>query len=265
MGKYTDEKKIENLVQMEISDSTRPSSQQVNLWIKEVEQEIDSKKLGWDDNANPGDGYSASNVYLSVPKIRIGLRPLTRFKMLCKGIDPEQLKKGVVIPIQENQYYPIIPGKSVTLYRRTSSLTDTPEWKELTRGYYAGWDESADSDFMVLTIKGRAGQEHGVAFFIYSSVPLKTGPAALKASYSYGWNLPQEILNRYATLKVGMRVLEAAVESGEPARLGSFVGGDFQTFVNTQISETLRRWKEEIIEIEKKFFPKPARAKILWI
>jgi len=118
---------------------------------------------------------------------------------------------------------------------------------------------------MVLTTRGRAGQEHGVAFLIYSSKTPKAGHASLRASFSYGWNLPGKILSRYCTLKVGIRVLEAAVEAGEPTRIATFTGGDFQTFVNTELSNTISRWKEEIKEIEKKYFPREARAKILWI
>jgi len=264
--KYTSEEKVEKLTQMTIDATTDPNSTEVLEWIEEVEKEVDVKKLGWGDGRSEGQGYAASNVYLSVPRIRVGLRPLSKFKLLVKGLDPEILTKGAVVPLQELRYWPIIPGQTVTLERRTSSeLDDVPEWESLTRGYYSGWIEAGDTDYMVLTTRGRAGQEHGVAFLIYSDKTPRGGHASLRASFSYGWNLPGKILSRYCTLKVGIRVLEAAVEAGEPTRIATFTGGDFQTFVNTELSNTISRWEEEIKEIEKKYFPREARAKMLWI
>jgi len=264
--KYTNEEKIEHLTQMDIDNTTDPSSVEVLKWIEGIEAEIDAKKLGWANDRKEGEGYLAKDIYLTVPRIKPTLRPLDRFKLLSKGLDPRILARGMLIPLQELEYWPIIPEQSITLKRRTTTdLTEKPEWEDLTRGYYPGWVESKDSDYMVITTRGRAGQTHGIAFLIYSDKEIKTGPAALKASYSYGWNLPSAILSKYCTLKVGIRVLEAAVEAGEPTRIATFTGGDFQTFVNTELTATINRWKESIAALEKKYFPREARANILWI
>lgn len=264
--KYTSEVLVEQLTQMNITTSSDPNSDEVLDWIEEVEKEIDAKKLGWGDGRTAGQGYLASNVYLDVPSHIPKIRPIREWELITKNIDPYFLAKGFLITIEQTHLYPIIPDQSVTLARnKASELDDAPEWETLARGYYSGWTEAADTDYLIITSKGRAGQEHGTAFFIYSDKKPNAGLAQLKATFSYGWNLPKHILQRYATLRVGIKVLEAAVEAGEPTRIASFTGGDFQTFVNTQLDATLTRWRDEAKRIERKYFPIEARAKLLWL
>jgi len=248
---------------MKFSTATKPDSDQILDWIHEVESEVDSKLLGWKDGGVEGDGYDATNAYIDVPPSFTRVTPVQRFELISMGVDPYFTATGVFIPVKK--LYPVIPG-AITLYRRKSSeLEASPTWEALVQGFFEGWVESPDTDFLLVTTKGRAGQLHGIGFFIYSSKIPYAGRATIKATYKYGWNIPGKILAKYCTLKVGIQAAEAVVESGEPVRISSFTGGDFQEFVNTQLTVQIEQWEKKVKEIEKNYFPRKVGAAVLYI
>ena len=200
--------------------------------IERVEKEIDARKLGWKDGGSYGDGYDAI-LYIDVPENAEDESGLMRIYLYD---------------------YPILSVSS--LQRRTSDeLTDTPVWEELKQGYYEGWEEESDTDYMLITTTGKCGQRYGIGFLFYSSKKPKVGIARLKAVFTYSYNIPPSILEEYATLKVAIQVLKAAAAAGEPTRLSTYTGGDFQTFVNKEIQEQIDEWEKRIKEIEERYFP----------
>jgi len=261
--KYTSISDIERIVQFEITVSSAPNRVQTLAWIEEVERSIDSKKLGWGDGRAEGEGYLATNEYLDVVTTRRLLTPLEEFELVTLNIQPDLLKRGFLVPLRGTEKKPIISVSS--LERRTTDLTEMPNWEPLVEGFYEGWTEAADTDYLIIRRNGRSGQSHGVAFFFYSKKAPYSGKARLRATYSYGWNLPGKILQRYASLSVAIKVLKAAITAGEPTRLAAFVGGDFQTFTNTQLEVQINSWKEELKEIERKYFPRKVGAGLLWL
>ena len=58
--KYTSESLVEAVTQIDITDSTNPSSSQVLTWIEEVEKEVEERRLG---------SHTATNVYIDVPSL----------------------------------------------------------------------------------------------------------------------------------------------------------------------------------------------------
>jgi len=219
-------------VQFEISAETSPSSDEVLAMIERVEKEIDARKLGWKDGGSYGDGYDAT-LYIDVPE------------------NAEDESGFMRVYLND---YPILSVSS--LQRRISDeLTDTPVWEELKQGYYEGWEEGSDTDYMLITTTGKCGQRYGIGFLFYSSKKPEAGIARLKVTFTYSYNIPPSILEEYATLKVAIQVLKAAAAAGEPTRLSTYTGGDFQTFVNKEIQEQISEWEKRIREIEERFFP----------
>jgi len=245
--KYTSIELVEALTQMSLTESTDPTRTEVFNWIEEVEKEIDARKLGWKDGGSEGDGYDAVNVYIDVPE---------RSAKEEVAISQKERTEGVRI-VYPQRYVPIISVTS--LYRRKSLLTETPEWEELKQGYYEGWTETSDTDWMPIIEEGKCGQKHIIGFLFYGKKP-DYGPARLKGTWKYGYNIPGKILQEYATLKVAVRVLEAAVAAGEPTRVGTYTGGDFQSFVNVELRNQINEWKERIKEIERLYFPDDQKA-----
>lgn len=238
--KYTSELDIERLVQFEISSTTSPSSQQVLEIIESVERYIDAKKLGWEDGVSPGDGYTMTDLYIDIPVSK------------DEEKDSFETLKGSYATKVYLTGYPII--KMISLHKRVSDIKETPIWEPLVQGYYPGWTPGS-SDYMLLTATGKDGQRYGIGLLFYSDKQPLEGRARLKASFTYSYNVPTRILKEYATLKAGIEVLRAAVLSGEPTRIASWTGGDFQTFVNTQVREQIAEWEARIRKIEEDHFP----------
>ena len=246
--KYTSETLIERELQFDITSATSPDSDELLTIIQEVEEEIDAKKLGWKDGGDYGDGYEISGLYIDVPDSVEELTPLER----------EKGKKVERVYLED---YPIL--SMIYLKRRTNSdMEETPEWEDLTEGYYEGWAEG-QSDYRVIKIRGPDGQKYGIGWEFYNPDKMpKAGPCRLKAAFTYSYNVPKYILQEYATLKCAIRVAELVVMSGEPVRIAGWTGGDFQEFVNTELTNIINRWKERVKEIEEKHFPRKIKPAI---
>lgn len=245
--KYTSEALVERETQMTITDTSDPSSSEVLDIIEEVENEIDKQKLGWDDGASEGEGYTVSDLYIDNPEKPAweDLPTTQQQRQEWEALEPVYLPPG----------YPVIEGKVTSLARRTSdSLEDLPVWETLTEGYYSGWTEAADTSFKTIFQYGPDGQKWGIGFFFYDNAP-DYGKARIKVSFSYSYQIPGKVLQEYATLKVAIRVIELALTAGEPTRVATFTKGDFESFINVAISGMIDEWKKRVSEIEEKHFP----------
>lgn len=261
--KYVTIEDVEQLVQFQLWDDTKPTRAQVLDWIEKLEDEIDALRLGWKDSGSAGDGYLATDIYLDVISPYRSVTPLRAFELLAEaGIDINRARTGCLVPIPTN-YRPII---SVTkLEVRSGALTELPSWTELTEGWDEGWSEAAGTDFLIVKEKGRCDQEHGIAFWFYGSSMPTPGNARLKVTIKHGWNLPESILTRYCTLKITKRVLNTATRAGEPTAIAGWSGGDFGSFINNQLKADLEAYDLEVKEIEVKYFPRKLKTAVLWI
>lgn len=257
--KYTSEEDIESLTQMAIDTNTHPTTTEVLNWIEDLENELDDRLLGWDDGGAEGDGYIRTDVYLDVIGRTPYITPIERFKWLAKGHDPYWHVRGAYIPLEE----PIVDITSLAI--RTTDLQDLPSWTDLTQGYYEGWSEASGADYMIVRKSAKSGFDVGIGIHIFGKNIPQVGKARLKATYTAGWNVNAKVLGRYATLMVGSLVLEAAVASGEPTRIASWTGGDFQDFVNTQLTVQVRAWRTEADNLDRKYFPKKTAVGVLRI
>jgi len=246
--KYCQETDVERELQVDITDSTSPSSAQVLAWIEEIEGQIDAKLLGWDDGGSYGDGYARTDKYLDVVARFPEITPLKRFMYWTKNIDPLLHMGGVEVPLPE----PVITISSLKV--RSTGVSETPEWITLTQGYYDGWAEGK-SDYLLIKEKTKAGQWIGRALYFYGDKFPSPGRGRIKISYKAGWNIPKDILTRYATLQVAIKVAQALVESGEPTRLATYTGGDFQEYVNNDLTRQIAQFQFELRTIERKYLP----------
>lgn len=225
---YTSETKIEAELQFTINGTTKPTTDQVDVWITEEEAIIDEKGLGT---------LTASNALIDVPEEREAELPpvgsLRWFEHIAHDWREKYLRAGrVVIP----ELKPIIAVTSLS--RRTSGLGATEAWEALTEGLA--------EDYIILKARTKAGLR-GWGFYFFDNLPA-SGYQRIKATYTYGLGLPDNILSPYATWKVALRVLMALAQTSNPSSLTQFVGGDLQTYVPTQYKA---KWDELIRKIEK--------------
>ena len=233
MGKYTDERKVERYLQINIDEDTYPSSSDVEYFIQEVESYMDGLLLGT---------YTAVDEYIDVkPTQALSKDTIAWIEYLTSyGYTPAQGR--FVIP-------PLLPIVSVTsLKKNESPLSSDPNWVTLTEGPGSG------SDFIILKRRVRSGQILGFGLYIYNNIP-EAGYQRLKGTWVYGWNLPSNILSEYATLRVAEKVLLARSLSGEPVGISEYRGPDLQDFLNTKVDVILDRVSKRIGEIEEKYFP----------
>lgn len=245
------------------TNSTNPSIEDVLHWLESMEAEIDAKHLGWGEDRDEGEGYLASNVYLNVVTLSPRITPVERFQILTKySIDPYWHSKGaeIVIPAL---YRPIISITSLSY--TTKNLDAEPVWTALTEGYYTGWAEAAGTDYKTERELGKAGQEHIIGIYFYSGTRPDIGRARIKATFEYGWNLPDKILRPYCANLVAAKALDMSVLSGEPTRLSGFTGGDLQEYMNTMVDNEVRKRLEEAQRLQKMYFPTDISIGVLFI
>ena len=246
--KYVTEADVEREVQYKISQTTKPNSDDVLDWIEEIEKEIDSRHLGWGDGRAEGTGYLATDAYLDVT-----LQP--SHLQISRTMEALIYRKNLLtsVNVYLGRYYPLI--KITSLARRLVGIVDSPEWETLTEGYYPGWVEAAGADFKCLRERGKAGQTHITMIQIFGAKRPEAGLSRIKATFTYGWNIPGKILRRWAVLNLSNKVYKALQQTGEPIRVASYVKGDFSEYVNNQFGDAIAQNEVEINEIERKYFP----------
>jgi len=223
--KYTSERLVESLLQIDISDSTSPNSSEVLKWIEEVEKYIDEK--GWGSQ-------SVTDELIDVPQ-----RAFLENDILAEAAESVTRDIGRVV------IFPKRPIISISnLFVNEADLDEAENWKERYEG------KGTNKHFVKL-YAGRKKLAYGVFFH---TDPPEPGYQRVKASYTWGWNVDPKILQKYATLKVAVQVLYAKMATSEPTGVTSFVGPGFTTAVmTTQYSERIERFERKIKEMEAEF------------
>jgi len=223
--KYTSERLVESLLQIDISDSTSPNSSQVLKWIEEVEKYIDER--GWGSQ-------SVTDELIDVPQ-----RAFLEDNILTEAAESVTRDIGRIV------IFPKRPIISISrLYVNEAALDEAEDWRSRCEG------RGPDADYVKL-YAGRKKLAYGIFFH---SNPPQPGYQRIKASYTWGWNVNPKILQKYATLKVAVQVLYAKMATSEPTGVTSFVGPGFTTAVmTTQYSERIERFERKIKEMEAEF------------
>jgi len=223
--KYTSERLVEGLLQIDISDSTSPNSSEVLKWIEEVEKYIDEH--GWGSQ-------TVTDELIDVPQRAF----------LENDILPEQAET-VTRDIGRIVIFPKRPIISIaSLFVNEADLDEAENWK-------ARYEGKGTNKHFIKLHAGRKKLAYGVFFH---TEPPQPGYQRVKASYTWGWNVDSKILQKYATLKVAVQVLYAKMATSEPTGVTSFVGPGFTTAVmTTQYSERIERFERKIKEMEAEF------------
>jgi len=233
---YTTEANVEALTQISIDTGTVPTSTQVLDWIEEIERRIVEQALG---------SHAATDEYVDVPNQEdIGAYWTLEWTPKVDSLRFKYSGAGELVPLY-NVKKPILSITS--LYKNDEALDDAPSWTQLTEG-------PANNSSFILLKSGIKGL--GYALFFYDNYP-SAGPKRLKVTYTYGWNVDSKILRDYCTLGVSVKVLEARMGTSSGDGLSEFQSGDFSTYIPTQYMNRIKLYKEEMKEIETKYFPKP--------
>lgn len=239
--KYTSETKVEAELQTDLSNSTKPTSAQVLVWIEEEEAYIDEIGLGQ---------KTASNVTIDVPEeLEMEAPPqgtISWFEWISYDYERWSRSGRKVCP----ELVPIVTMTSA--YRRTSGLGDTEVWSSLTEGLA--------NDYVVLQGRTRAGLR-GYAFYFFDNLP-SSGVQRVKATYTYGLGLATNLLSEYATWKVCVRVLFALSNTSSPTGTRQFVGG-LQSYVPTQYAAKATQLAERILKWESEWVRKEPGVAVL--
>jgi len=223
--KYTSERLVEALLQIDITDSTSPNSSQVLAWIEEVEAYIDSK--GWGTQ-------TVADELIDVPQ-----RAYLENNILAETAESVTRDIGRIVIFPRR---PIISISS--LYVNEAALDENEDWK-------ARYEGKGTNKHFIKLYAGRSKRAYGVFFH---TDPPQPGYQRVKASYTWGWNINRKVLQRYATLKVAIHVLYAKMATSEPTGITSFVGPGYTTAVmTTQYSERIERFERKVEEMEAQF------------
>ncbi|MHA1742537.1 MAG: hypothetical protein ACTSVD_10665 [Candidatus Thorarchaeota archaeon] len=237
MATYTSISKIEDLLQITIDEASIPDENAVSQWITEFEARIEELALG---------SHTVTDQYIDVPLIEKIDKP---YKWTFSNENAKlrfDLTKGVIVPLGDVKS-PII---SITaLYKNDEDPDDPPNWEQLTEGPGDG------SHFMLLK-SGR--KEWGYALWFYDEEP-EEGPKRLKLDYTYGFNIDSNILSDYCTMGVAIKVLLARMGTNEADGLAYLEGGDLGSYMNTNYRERIAILKQEMREIEEKYFPSSSK------
>ena len=98
------------------------------------------------------------------------------------------------------RYYPIIGVSSLSVV--DSDLDEAESLTALTQG-----PNVSGSSYMIMK-DNISGMDLGYCIKFYADIP-SAREAKVKISYSYGFNVDEAILSKYATEKVAMRILES--------------------------------------------------------
>jgi hypothetical protein len=152
---------------------------------------------------------------------------------------------GYLVPLL-NVKSPII---SITeLQKNDEDYADTPDWISLTEG------PADNSSFLLLT----SGLKNlGYAIWFYDNLPM-AGPKRLRVTYTYGYNVDNEILQRWCTLKVAIKVLVAKMGTSSASGLTELQGEGLGIYLPRQYKRRIDELKAEVAIIEKTYFPKPS-------
>ena len=231
--KYASQAKVAGITQFTAGAGTTPTETQVLTWIEEVEADADARFLA---------SYTVTDQIIDVdPKLNYPPKGTIAWLEAIAGAGFEEANAGVLIP-------PFKPVVSVTsIYRRTTSLTETAVWELLTEG------PGSTASFIIMKKPTKTGQYLGVAIFFYQNEPY-VGFGRLKMTYIYGWNLNTTIIGEWCSLKVALKVLEALKEANTPVGSGDYSLMDLRiglVDIETRAKGIIKR----VEELEEHYFP----------
>lgn len=232
---FTNASKVQAYIQVTISETSIPSSSQVNDFIKEIEYQVLDKNLG---------STLVQNKYIDVPEASSKTDPSLWTYSARSGQLKLGMKNGMIVPII-NIGAPIISVTS--LYKNDNEPDVAPEWEELTQ-----WTGSGVSNFMVL----KSGSDQlGYALWIYDDEP-NPGPNRLKISYGTGWAVDSVILGDYCTYGAAIKALMSRMATNEPDGLSMLESERLGSFVPNQYETRIKLFQNEMRRIERDHFPK---------
>lgn len=243
---WTSEAAIEKKLQVEIDESTHPSSTDVNAWIEEVETDMLRQGLGTQT--------AVSGTTMSVSPV--GGMSKGSVSWFLAGLPSEDTGNLVVPP-----YLPIISVTSGSFHRNKASLSSTPDWDLLV--CKDNLPDADDTDFLIVKkFNHKSGNYNGMALYFYQNLP-GAGERRLSGGWVYGHNINTTILREYATLKVCKEVILAKLMAGEPVGLSTYRGPDLEGFMNTQTEVLMTHINNRIDDLEKKHFPEEMAIAVL--
>jgi len=229
---------VEGLTQITIDATTSPSTNETLDFIEEIETDVKERNLYTRTATDEYVDVAPTSAYPGSYNVSWDIK---RDSLSFTGAE------GVIVTLP-NVKRPII--SITTLSKNDEAPDDTASWDALTEGPADG------SSFILLTTGNKAS---GYALWFYDNIPL-AGPKRLKMTYTYGHNLNTEVLDRYSTLGVGIKVLQARRGTSAADGLTEFDGGTMGVFVPTQYSTRIAEYRDEMKEIEKNHFPSPELA-----
>lgn len=241
MGTYTSTTLVTGVTQFTDSESTTPTTTQIEQWITEVEADADARALG---------EYTLTDQLIDVlPGLDYPAKDTLAWLEALAGQRYEEVSNLVVIP-------PFIPIVNInSLSRRTSVLGSTDVWEALNEG------TTADKHYIQFMKKTKTNQYLGFAIYFHHSNP-SPGYQRIKMTYNHGWNLDSNIIGEWCTLKVALKVLAARLEAETPVAAADYGIGD--TRVGVDLERRIAVTERRIKEIEDRYFPKEELGIVLF-
>ncbi len=189
---FTEVSLVEALTGETIDDTSDPTMAQVMQWIEQVETDM------------VGRGYSTqtfTTVTMDVPEGD----PQYPLNMLQQGLiySTNIYRTGRVIALPHT---PIISVANVK--RNTQGYEETANWEDLIEG------PGSNTDFLIIKKPYKPGLR-GVALYFYRNAPY-SGYQTLQLDYTWGYDLPEQILQDIATCRVSLMFLYSKYLRKEP-------------------------------------------------
>jgi len=241
-GSYTNIEKIEGLLQFTIDDTSVPSESEVVTYIQESEAKIVDRALGV---------HTANPVYIDVP-ISADVVVEPEYGLIADSFTAAS--DGLIVPLQSVKH-PVITITS--LHKNDEDMSGAPVWEALTQ-----WNgTTGNTDFILLKTGTRP---LGYALYIYDNIPM-TGPSRLKMVYTYGYNVPSDILSDYCTLDVSIRVLLTRMGTNDLTGLARVYGSNLGDSIVTNYEERIAQMRAEMARIEVQHFPSTVEEKAMGV
>ena len=236
--KWVELEYVENFLQVRFNADTKPSDAEVYEVIEEVETSMLARNLG--SQTTP------ALTRFDVPGTEgVGKDTVAWF---AHGFPSTEVGRIVIPP-----YVPIISVNSGTVSRNKATLSQTPSWDLLV--CKDNLTDADDTDFLIGKVRlTKPNKIVGMYLYFYGDGP-EAGRERLRGTWVYGYNIDDEILRRYGTLKVAEEIIFRMLRSGQPPNLASFRGGDLTAYVNTDWTGTLAYIQAKCEEIERLHFP----------
>ena len=190
--KFTSISSVAAMTGETINGESDPNSSQVIEWIQQVEAEMNSKGYATE---------SLTGVIMDVPEGNAEYTDILARSWIYDNAS--QYTGGLIVALPNTPFISV-----ANVQRNLQGYTQDANWEDLTEGPADG------SDFLIIKSKYKAGLR-GIGLFFYQKAP-KSGYQRLKLDYVWGYDLPSNVLNEYATAKVSLMLLYSKYMRKEP-------------------------------------------------